>query len=175
MVILSDDLQELVGSKQEKSNENRKDDDIITNTQKLIYPDISNNIDAFPINNNKYEYEINRSPMYNFKIIYDSNDKINSGEGVMGFSSLFKSRYDKSLRILASRSDSKRIKKIETVKQIFNQTKIKSNSESLNRLKYLKDLKRFKADIKQIFLALLNIRQNPDKFTIILIMLYNLS
>ena len=65
-----------------------------------------------------------------FKIIYDSNDKINSGEGVEGYTSLFKSRFEKSLKILSLRQDSKKIKKIEVAKQLFNQTKINYNSMS---------------------------------------------
>ena len=66
----------------------------------------------------------------NFKIIYDSNDKINSGEGVEGYTSLFRSRYEKSLRILSLRQNSKKIKKIETIKQLFNQPKTNTNSMS---------------------------------------------
>ena len=66
----------------------------------------------------------------NFKIIYDSNDKINSGEGIEGYTSLFRSRYEKSLKILSLRQDSKKVKKIELVKQLFNQSKINSNSMS---------------------------------------------
>lgn len=65
-----------------------------------------------------------------YKIIYDSNDKINSGEGVEGYSSLFKSRFEKSLKILSLRQDSKKIKKIEIAKQLFNQSKINYNSMS---------------------------------------------
>ncbi len=65
-----------------------------------------------------------------FKIIYDSNDKINSGEGVEGYTSLFKSRFEKSLKILSLRQDSKNIKKIEIAKQLFNQSKINYNSMS---------------------------------------------
>ena len=66
----------------------------------------------------------------NFRIIYDSNDKINSGEGVEGYTSLFRSRYEKSLRILSLRQNSKKIKKIETIKQLFNQPKTNTNSMS---------------------------------------------
>jgi DNA polymerase II small subunit len=66
----------------------------------------------------------------NFKIIYDSNNKINSGEGIEGYTSLFRSRYEKSLKILSLRQDSKKVKKIELVKQLFNQSKINSNSMS---------------------------------------------
>ncbi len=65
-----------------------------------------------------------------FKIVYDSNDKINSGEGVEGYTSLFRSRYEKSLKILSLRQNSKKIKKIEIIKQLFNQTKTNSNSMS---------------------------------------------
>ncbi len=66
----------------------------------------------------------------NFKIIYDSNDKINSGEGVEGYTSLFRSRYEKSLKILSLRQNSKKIKKIEIIKQLFNQSKTDSNPMS---------------------------------------------
>ncbi len=66
----------------------------------------------------------------NFRIIYDSNDKINSGEGVEGYTSLFRSRYEKSLRILSLRQNSKKIKKIEIIKQLFNQPKTNTNSMS---------------------------------------------
>nr|MBA3750411.1 DNA-directed DNA polymerase II small subunit [Nitrosopumilus sp.] len=64
----------------------------------------------------------------NFKIMYDSNDKINSGEGIEGYISLFRSRYEKSLKILSLRQDSKKIKKIEIIKQLLNQSKINYNS-----------------------------------------------
>jgi len=67
----------------------------------------------------------------NFKIVYDTNDKINSSEGVEGYTSLFRSRYEKSLRILSLRQDSKRVKKIETIKQLFNQSNI--NYKSLSK------------------------------------------
>jgi DNA polymerase II small subunit len=66
----------------------------------------------------------------NFKIIYDTGDKVNSAEGVEGYTSLFRSRYEKSLKILSLRQDSKRVKKIEVIKQLFNQSKINPNSLS---------------------------------------------
>ena len=76
---------------------------------------------------NKYKEKMDE----NFKIIYDTNDKINSSEGVEGYTSLFRSRYEKSLRILSLRQDSKRVKKIETIKQLFNQSNI--NYKSLSK------------------------------------------
>ena len=75
---------------------------------------------------NKYKEKIDE----NFKIVYDTNDKINSSEGVEGYTSLFRSRYEKSLRILSLRQDSKRVKKIETIKQLFNQSNISYKSLS---------------------------------------------
>jgi DNA polymerase II small subunit len=65
---------------------------------------------------------------YNNNIVYDSNYSINSGEGVEGYISLFRSRFDKSLKILSNRPDGKRIKKIETIKQSFSQSRNNSNS-----------------------------------------------
>ena len=75
---------------------------------------------------NKYKEKMDE----NFKIVYDTNDKINSSEGVEGYTSLFRSRYEKSLRILSLRQDSKRVKKIETIKQLFNQSNISYKSLS---------------------------------------------
>jgi len=42
---------------------------------------------------------------------------VNNGEGVEGYAALFRSRFEKSMRILAQRPDSKRISKIAAVKQ----------------------------------------------------------
>jgi DNA polymerase II small subunit len=77
------------------------------------------------ITNNTTGLEINR---YSNHVIYDSNDSINSGEGVEGYVSLFRSRFDKSLRILSNRPDGKRIKKIDNIKQLFSQSRNNSAS-----------------------------------------------
>jgi DNA polymerase II small subunit len=77
------------------------------------------------ITNNTTGLEINR---YSNHVIYDSNDSINSGEGVEGYVSLFRSRFDKSLRILSNRPDGKRIKKIGHIKQLFSQSRNNSAS-----------------------------------------------
>ena len=47
-----------------------------------------------------------------YEVLFDPTSKVNSTEGENGFLKLFRSRYEKSLKILAMRSDSKRIKKI---------------------------------------------------------------
>lgn len=51
------------------------------------------------------------------KILMDPTPKVNTGEGVEGYAFLFKSRFEKSMRILAQRPDSKRISTVAAVKQ----------------------------------------------------------
>lgn len=50
-------------------------------------------------------------------ILMDPTPKVTSGEGVEGYAALFRSRFEKSMRILSQRPDSKRISKIASVKQ----------------------------------------------------------
>ena len=101
------------------------DDTTFKKNEKIITED--DHLFAFKKNSfNKLE---EKTPE-NFKIIYDAGDKTNSAEGVEGYTSLFRSRYEKSLRILSLRQDSKRVKKIEIIKQLFNQSKINTNSPS---------------------------------------------
>lgn len=57
------------------------------------------------------------------KVILDSTANVNTGEGIEGYTTLFRSRFEKSLRILALRPESKRITKIASIKQKANTTK----------------------------------------------------
>src|SRR5687767_8456308 len=68
------------------------------------------------------EITINK-PNYreSFKIIYDSADYIDPEEGINGYISLFKSRYNQSLKILSTRPESKRINKISSIKRKIKQ------------------------------------------------------
>ncbi len=50
-------------------------------------------------------------------VLMDPTPKVTTGEGVEGYAALFRSRFEKSMRILAQRPDSKRISKIASVKQ----------------------------------------------------------
>src|ERR687891_7895 len=61
------------------------------------------------------------------KIILDASINVNSGEGVEGYTALFRSRYEKSLRILSLRPESKRITKIAS--------KRKKTSHNSNNMK----------------------------------------
>ena len=58
------------------------------------------------------------------KIILDPTSFVNTGEGVEGYAALFRSRFEKSYRILALRPESKRITKIASVKQNTNNAKV---------------------------------------------------
>ena len=51
------------------------------------------------------------------KVLMDPTQKVTTGEGVEGYATLFRSRFEKSMRILAQRPDSKRISKVAAVKQ----------------------------------------------------------
>jgi DNA polymerase II small subunit len=50
-------------------------------------------------------------------ILMDPTLKITSAEGVQGYAALFRSRFEKSMKIISQRPDSKRISKIASVKQ----------------------------------------------------------
>jgi DNA polymerase II small subunit len=51
------------------------------------------------------------------RILLDPTPKINTAEGAEGYAALFRSRFEKSMRIFSQRPDSKRITKISSVKQ----------------------------------------------------------
>ena len=50
-------------------------------------------------------------------VIIDPTPKVTTAEGVDGYTALFRSRFEKTMRILAQRPDSKRISKVSAVKQ----------------------------------------------------------
>ena len=62
---------------------------------------------------------------HSYKVIFDPTPSINSGEGVRGYTSLFRSRFEKLLRIIALRPDSKRITKITSLKHKSNNAKLR--------------------------------------------------
>ena len=68
-----------------------------------------------------------------YEVLFDPTSKVNSIEDEEnGFLKLFRSRYEKSLKILAMRSDSKRIKKIEKIKQEYNKKRSVNTSNRRN-------------------------------------------
>lgn len=50
-------------------------------------------------------------------VLSDPTSKINSADGIEGYTALFRSRFEKSMRILSQRPDSKRITKISSARQ----------------------------------------------------------
>jgi DNA polymerase II small subunit len=50
-------------------------------------------------------------------VLSDPTPKVTTAEGVDGYTALFRSRFEKTMRILAQRPDSKRISKVSAVKQ----------------------------------------------------------
>ncbi len=67
-----------------------------------------------------------------YEVLFDPTSKVNSTEDENGFLKLFRSRYEKSLKILAMRPDSKRIKKIEKIKQEYNKRRSVNMSNRRN-------------------------------------------
>lgn len=138
MVIITDDIKNLVkDSSFTISTENNKNKLIVSGAGATAEHDqysedkeISKEHSSLYSTKKDRLYEHKEKTEEGFKIVYDSNDKINSGEGVEGYASLFRSRYEKSLKILSLRQDSKKVKKIEIIKQLFNQSKINYNSMS---------------------------------------------
>jgi DNA polymerase II small subunit len=50
-------------------------------------------------------------------VLIDPTPNVTTAEGVEGYTALFQSRFEKTMRILAQRPDSKRISKVSAVKQ----------------------------------------------------------
>src|SRR5918996_3458513 len=111
-----------------KSKQKQSSTIIIDDIKKLINPESkvttedsrSSNIDI-SIDNSELEKQ-----QHNYKVILDASINVNTGEGVEGYTALFRSRYEKSLRILSLRPESKRITKITSIKQ-----KTGSNSKNI--------------------------------------------
>ena len=70
------------------------------------------------------------SEQVSYKVPLDPTPIINSGEGVEGYTSLFRSRYEKSMHILSLRPDSRRITRVKTLK--------KKNTDTGNQKSYMR-------------------------------------
>lgn len=62
-------------------------------------------------------------------VLMDPTPKVNTGEGVDGYAALFRSRFEKLMRILSQRPDSKRISKVASVKQASRSTRFVERGE----------------------------------------------
>ena len=98
---------------------------IISPNEKFNNIDVGDNSNSgFHNSNSMITSGINFSPSNQHPssdmVVLDPTPHINTGEGVKGYTSLFRSRFDKSLRILALRPNSKRITKISSIKRRGN-------------------------------------------------------
>ena len=67
-------------------------------------------------------------------MLSDPTSKVTTAEGVEGYTALFRSRFEKTMRILAQRPDSKRISKVSAVKQRVRMGKQIERGEKASRL-----------------------------------------
>lgn len=102
---------------------------IVEDIKNLINPEGKvTNVDSFSntlLNATTAIADTFSSEQHSYKVISDPTSRINSGEGVRGYTALFRSRFEKSLRILALRPDSKRITKITALKHRSNNAKLR--------------------------------------------------
>jgi DNA polymerase II small subunit len=89
-----------------------------------INPENKFDVDIINVNATETSSTVASFSERNFhKVILDSTPNVNTGEGIEGYTALFRSRFEKSLRILALRPESKRITKIASIKQSINDAK----------------------------------------------------
>ena len=95
-----------------------KDKDKITNVvvdPEIIYDDTN--------------YHPSHSDEHVYRVISDPTSKINTIDGVEGYTALFRSRFEKLLHILALRPSSKRITRIASLKQTARSNRIVHHTE----------------------------------------------
>ncbi|MGH9991933.1 MAG: DNA-directed DNA polymerase II small subunit [Nitrososphaera sp.] len=67
------------------------------------------------------------------KVLMDPTPEVTTGEGVEGYAALFRSRFEKLMRVLSQRPESKRISKIASVKQNLRNGNSTLNPEARGR------------------------------------------
>ena len=101
-----------------KSKQKQSSTIIIDDIKRLINPE--SKVTTEDSRNSNIDTNIDNSVLekqHDHKVILDASINVNTGEGVEGYTALFRSRYEKSLRILSLRPESKRIAKIMSIKQ----------------------------------------------------------
>lgn len=88
-----------------------------------INPENKFDVDIINVNGTETSTVASFSERNFHKVILDPTPNVNTGEGIEGYTALFRSRFEKSLRILALRPESKRITKIASIKQSINDAK----------------------------------------------------
>src|ERR687891_2050612 len=101
-----------------KSKQKQSSTIIIDDIKKIINPESKVTTEDSGISNvdtNIDNSVLEKHPHH--QVILDASISVNSGEGVEGYTALFRSRYEKSLHILSLRPESKRITKIASIRQ----------------------------------------------------------
>lgn len=92
---------------------------ILEDIQNAIIKDKVTNVEVGPeIIYDDTNYHLSHSDGHSYRIISDPTSKISTNDGVEGYTALFRSRFEKLLRILAVRPSSKRITRIASLKQM---------------------------------------------------------
>jgi DNA polymerase II small subunit len=94
-------------------------------SQNSPYDQSSSSLDLLHLHNDDTKEPIS------CRVLLDPTPIINSGEGVEGYTSLFRSRYEKSMHILSLRPDSRRITRIKTLR--------KKNTDTRNHKTYIRN------------------------------------
>lgn len=102
-IILVEDIKIVVDKHSKKNGESQ--------SQNISCNKSSSSLDLLHLHNS------DTSEPVSYKVLLDPTPIINSGEGVEGYTSLFRSRYEKSMHILSLRPDSRRITRIKTLKK----------------------------------------------------------
>ena len=117
-IILVEDIK-MVVDKHSKNGESQNQNDYCDKSSLS-----SSSLDLLHLHNS------DTSEPVSYKILLDPTPIINSGEGVEGYTSLFRSRYEKSMHILSLRPDSRRITRVKTLK--------KKNTDTRNQKPYMR-------------------------------------
>jgi DNA polymerase II small subunit len=108
-IILVEDIKMVV----DKHSKNGESQNQIQNSSygKSLSSSSSSSLDLLHLRNS------DTSEPVSYRVLLDPTPIINSGEGVEGYTSLFRSRYEKSMHILSLRPDSRRITRVKTLKK----------------------------------------------------------
>jgi len=126
--ILVEDIKNLINTEGKSADVNGVSSNTLLNTATPII-DVNHLSSSTTIASSSDFRQQQQQQQHSSKVLLDSTPSVNSGEGVNGYTSLFRSRFEKSLRILALRPDSKRITKIASLKRKSNNTRSRKSYE----------------------------------------------
>jgi len=126
--IVVEDIKNIINTEGKSANVNGVSNTLLNTAAPII--DANHHSSTITTTASFSDFQQQQQQQNSFKVLLDSTPGVNSGEGVNGYTSLFRSRFEKSLRILALRPDSKRITKIASLKRKSNNTRSKKSYET---------------------------------------------